>query len=415
MARTLTKKKRPTRVTQRKSAAKRVYLDYAAATPMRKEALAALVAYEKKHPENPSSIHRGGVFARRAIEEARQVFAEGLSAHADEIIFTSNATEANMTALTSAVEGFRAAFPGKTPEILISSIEHASVHEGALALVHAGKAIVREIPGDEYGTVSLKALRELITPNTAIVSVMYANNEFGTIEPVKDIVKVAVRARKENQLRYPLVHTDACQAAQFLDIASSRLNIDFLTISGAKFYGPKGVGVLYVRRGGSVTPVIPGEQEQGRRGGTEWGAGIVAAATAFALARRASAKEEKRLRKLSGALTADLIRRVPGVIINGHPTERVPHIVNFSVPGMAHDYLALALDAEGFAVSTGSACTGTLGADSRVILALKKQGVHGGIRVSLGSDTTAQSLKEFVSALGRILARMEPYADVSDI
>jgi len=358
---------------------------------------------------NPGGIHEFSLKEKNKLEKARKIIAEILGARNYEIVFTSGATESNNLAIFGLINNF------KKPHIITTNIEHASVLEVCRHLEETKKAEVTYVEVEENGIVDPKKIKKALKKNTVLVSVMYANNEFGTIEPVKDIVKVAVRARKENQLRYPLVHTDACQAAQFLDIASSRLNIDFLTISGAKFYGPKGVGVLYVRRGGSVTPVIPGEQEQGRRGGTEWGAGIVAAATAFALARDASEKEEKRLRKLSGALTADLMRRVPGVIINGHPTDRVPHIVNFSVPGMAHDYLALALDAEGFAVSTGSACTGTLGADSRVILALKKQGVHGGIRVSLGSDTTAQSLKEFVSALGRILARMEPYADVSDI
>lgn len=394
---------------------RRVYLDYAAATPLSKEALSALVAFEKRHGANPSSTHADGVAARRAIDEARQVFARELSAHSDEIVFTGNATEANMIALESAVEMFCAASPDVVPEILISSIEHASVVAAAEKLVRAGRATVREIPVDEYGIVSLKILREMITPSTAIISVMYANNEFGAIEPIRDVVKAAAHARKTHQTRFPLVHTDACQAAQFLDVASSRLNVDFLTMSPAKLYGPKGVGVLYVRRGVMVVPVIPGEQEQGRRGGTEWGAGIVSAARAFEQARAVSVKEAKRLEKLSVSLRADLVRRIPGVVLNGHPTERVPHIVHFSVPGIAQDYLALALDATGFAVSTGSACTSALGADSRAILALGRPGISGGIRVSIGRDTTTSDLKRFVSAVTEILTRMKPYAGLSDL
>lgn len=394
---------------------RRVYLDYAAATPLSKEALSALVAFEKHHGANPSSTHADGVAARRAIDEARRVFARGFSAHPDEIVFTSNATEANMIALESAVEMFRGASPDVVPEILISSIEHASVVEAAEKLMRAGRATVREIPVDEYGIVSLKTLREMITPSTAIISVMYANNEFGTTEPIRDVVKVAAHARKTHQTRFPLVHTDACQAAQFLDIASSRLNVDFLTMSPAKLYGPKGVGVLYVRRGVMVVPVIPGEQEQGRRGGTEWGAGIVSAARAFEQARAGSAKEAKRLGKLSAGLIKELTKRVLEVVVNGHPTERVPHIVHFSVPGIAQDYLALALDAAGFAVSTGSACTSALGADSHAILALGKPGISGGIRVSIGRDTTAHDLAQFVTALTKILARMKPYAGLSDL
>lgn len=393
----------------------RVYLDYAAATPLSREALAAMVAYEKRHSANPSSMHREGVAARHAIEDARKTIAELLFAHHDEIVFTGNATEANAIALISAVEMFRIAHPGVVPEILISSIEHASVIAAAEALARAGRAIVREVPVDEQGVISLKALREMITPATAVVSVMYANNEFGTIEPIREVVKAAARARKAYESRFPLVHSDACQAAQFLDIASSRLNADFLTISPAKVYGPKGIGVLYVRRGVVATPVVPGEQEDGRRGGTEWGAGIVAAAVALREARRTAPKEATRLGKLSAGLRADLIKRISGVVLSGHPTERVPHIVHFSVPGIAHDYLALALDAEGFAVSTGSACTSAEGADSRAILTLGKPGVSGGIRVSLGRDTNVRDLKRLVTALGTILERMAPYAKLSDI
>lgn len=394
---------------------RRVYLDYAAATPLSKEALSALVAFERRHGANPSSTHADGVAARREIDEARHVFAREFSAHPDEVVFTGNATEANMIALKSAVEMFRVASPDVVPEILISSIEHASVVAAAEKLMCAGRATVREIPVDEHGIVSLKTLREMITPSTAIISVMYANNEFGTIEPIRDVVKAAARARKVHQSRFPLVHTDACQAAQFLEIASSRLAADFLTMSPAKLYGPKGTGVLFARRGVTVTPTIPGEQEQGRRGGTEWGAGIIAAAAAFTQARKGSAKEGKRLEKLSAGCIAELTKHIPEAVVNGHPTERVPHIVHFSIPGIAHDYLALALDAEGFAVSTGSACTSALGAESRAILALRKPGISGGIRISIGRDTTARDLKQCVRALSKILARMRPYAGLSDL
>jgi len=394
---------------------RRVYLDHAAATPLDARVVRRMRKFETTQFANPSSIHTEGVGARREIEIARKQIAEHLGAHTDEVIFTGSGTESNAFALRGVVDAYRKEHPGVIPVVAVSSVEHSSVRSTLAGLEAEGAVRVVEIPVDEGGVVNLKMLKEALTDEVVLVSIMYANNEIGTTEPIREIMKLVRHHRKETGGVYPYVHTDACQATQFLDINVGRLGVDLMTLNAAKIYGPKGIGALFVRRGVALGALIPGEQERGLRGGTENGVGIVGFAEALVRARTGADKESIRLTKLTDRLENMLRAKILGVVINRHPTLRLPHILHFSVPGFTHDFLALALDAKGFAVSTGSACTSADSYDSRGILALGKEGITGGVRVSLGKGTTARDMDAFVKALLSIIERNAQFQFKSDL
>lgn len=383
---------------------RRTYFDYAAATPLAPSVLRVMKKFEQTYPANPNSIHREGVAARREIESARATIATICGAHADEIIFTKNATEANFLALTSAVEEFRRAHPEMIPEVLVSAVEHASIFD-AVARWGGGSVRMREIPVDTEGKVLEKELRAMLSTSTAVVSVMYVNNEFGVIEPLRRVARIIKEFRVKTGGQFPRMHTDACQALALLDINVARLHVDMMSLSPAKIFGPKGIGILFLRRGIS-RGAIPA--------GTEWGGGIVGAAAACARARAHAAENYRKLSLLHRAFVRALSREIPQAIFNSSD-DGIPSIINFSIPGVSSDYLSLALDAEGFAVSAGSACAASSARQSRAILALGKKGIASGVRVSLSPTTRRGDIGRFVRALKKILAVAEPYRFVSDM
>lgn len=388
-------------------------MDHAAATPVSEGALRAMAAAAKKFLGNPSAIHREGKAARAVLEGARAQIAGELAAHPDEIIFTSGATEANNMALQCVVRAAHARGIVR-PHIIISAVEHPSVLETARIL--AGEHTRVEIlPVDERGLVNPRELRKLITPETVLVSVMYANNEIGTIEPIADLAKEIRHARKVNGSAYPYFHTDAAQAANYLDINVARLGVDMMTLSSGKTYGPRGIGALFVKRGVKLNPLMHGgEHEDGRRPGTEPVALAVGFATALAEARTMSAKESKRVQKLRDSLAEKIIKKISGCTVNGNLENSLPNILNLSIDGVESDALVLYLDAVGIAVSGKSACKSSDSVSSHVILAVmgKREGV---IRFSLGRETTSADIARVVSELSRIVPLLREARAQSDV
>lgn len=392
---------------------KRVYLDHAAATPVDPRIARAMAPYLSRAFGNPGAIHREGVLARRAVEEARRSIASELGVLPDEIIFTASATESANLAITGTVEAWRAAHPAATPHIIVSSIEHDAVLAPARALEAKGVRVTR-LPVDREGVVDLAALAGAIGEETVVVSVMYANNEVGTIEPVAEIARVIRKWKKEHRgagrdrrargdARYPLLHTDATQAANYLDMHLPRLGADLLTMNAAKLYGPKGIGLLAVRRGTPLLPVIVGGgQERGLRAGTENVPAIVGFAEALRIARTLAARETRRLTALRDRAVSEIVRKIAGVVLNGAPTRRLPNNIHLTLPGTDHEYLAILLDARGFAVATKSACNEMEAEISHVLSRLRGRDdpkLLQGLRVTLGRGTTREDMRRFVRAL----------------
>lgn len=393
---------------------KRVYLDHAAATPVDPRVAKAMRPYLSRVFGNPGAIHREGIEARDAVEGARRVIADQLGILPDEVVFTASATESAQIAIAGSVEAWRAVNPaGAVPHIIVSSIEHDAVLAQSRALEARGARVTR-LPVDQDGIIDLAALAAAIDENTVVISVMYANNEIGTIEPIREVARVIRKWKKEYRgftrdrriapsAHYPLLHTDATQAANYLDMHIPRLGVDLLTMNAAKIYGPKGIGLLAVRRGTPLLPItVGGGQESGRRAGTENVPAIVGFAEALRIARKLSASETRRLSALRDRAIRAIARKIPSVVLNGARVARLPNNIHITLPGIDHEYLALLLDARGFAVATKSACNEAEGELSHVLLALYGTNDRKhleGLRVTLGRKTTHNELLRFVRVL----------------
>lgn len=380
---------------------KKIYLDTAAATPLDRRVLRVIRPYFGRHFANPSSLHAGGVLARRAVAAARQDTARALGAAAAEIIFTSGGTEANNLALFGVAKAL-----GRG-HIITTVIEHASVLEPCRALARAGFALTY-LPVKSDGLVEPTVLKKALRPETILVSVAYANNEIGTIQSIREIAKIIRHFRKSPDISgFPYLHSDACQAARFLDLDVRRLGVDLLTLNSGKIYGPKGVGCLYVRSG---TPLAPlqrgGGQEQNYRSGTENVPGIVGFALALELCSELRVKEAARLGKLRDYFIERLLK-LDNVTLNGSPTTRLPNNVNVSFAGADSEYLVLSLDAAGVAASSGSACSAQTKDASYVIRALggSEDEARGAVRFTLGRETTKGDLDYVLKILPAILSR----------
>lgn len=386
---------------------KRIYLDNAATTPVDMGVMSVVSATAKKFPGNPSALHKEGVAARQVLEGARVQIAGVLSAHADEVVFTSGATEANNMAIQGVVRAARVQGVAH-PRIIVSAIEHPSVLEVTRALEHEG-VLVDYLSVDPRGIVDLRELRKLITPETVLVSVMYANNEIGTVEPIRDIAKEIRHARKMNESSYPYFHTDAAQAANYLDLNTLSLGVDLTTLSSGKAYGPRGIGALYVKRGVILKPLIyGGDHEHGRRAGTESVALAAGFAEALTLAQKMKVKEFVRVQKLRDAFAKTILKKIPGSSINGDLATSLPNILNISIPDVDSEALVIYLDASGVAVSGKSACMSASGEPSHVLTALysEQKGEKASVRFSLGRDTKKQDLDYVIKILPGILEKI---------
>ena len=373
-----------------------IYLDHAATTPLRPEALEAMLPYLTERFGNPSSPHAFGRAARAALDEARERLAARLNAEPRELVFTSGGTEANNLALKGA------AWAGKARgnQIVTTAVEHHSVGHTLAYLEKFGFEIVT-LGVDRYGRVDPDELEARLGERTILVSVMLANNEVGTIEPVAEIVR-RVRSR-----RGILVHVDAVAAAPHLPIDVRVLDVDLLTLSAHKFEGPKGAGVCYVRRGVHILPQQQGgSQERYRRAGTEDVAAVVGMAVAYDLACAERETVGPRLRR-AGERLARALAAEPGIERTGHPTDRLPGLVSVVVPGIDGAELVMALDLAGIAVSTGSACTTGSTEPSHVLTAMgyPADEARGALRISLGRTTTEAEIERAALEIRAAIAR----------
>ncbi|MDO8620558.1 MAG: cysteine desulfurase family protein [bacterium] len=391
---------------------KRIYMDYASTTPLDPRVGKVMEPFFTKSFGNPSSIHAEGVVAKKALDNARTNVARCLEAHADEIVFTSGGTEANNLAIFGVVNFFTRSDLVK-PHIVTTNIEHSSVLEPLKELERKGRAEVTYVPVEENGIVKAENILSAIHPNTVLISVQYANNEIGTIQPIRKIGQLLSSVKgqrskvKGREKVYPLFHVDACQAPLYLRCLVNALGVDLLTLDAHKIYGPKGVGALYVRRGTPLSPILlGGGQERGLRSTTENIPAIVGFAEALRIATTEREKESLRIGKLRDQLHSDILQNVgmTKVIFNGDIKERLPNNLNISFFGVDTEFLTLRLDAEGIAVSTKSSCLKDE-KESYVVSALggTKERARCSLRFTLGRFTTKKEIERCARVLSTLL------------
>jgi cysteine desulfurase len=383
----------------------RVYLDHAATTPVDPEVAEAMARVLRETHGNPSSIYAEGRAARAAVDRARDEVAAAINAEPSEIVFTSGGTEADNLALRGALKARRDERDG----LVTTAVEHHAVIDTARDLERHAHVRVDVVGVDRYGIIDPEAIRDAIDERTSLVSVMHANNEIGTIEPIAEIGAIC----REEGVTF---HSDAVQTVGALEVDVRITPVDLLSINAHKFYGPKGVGALYVRRGTRIaTMQTGGGQEKGRRTGTENVAGIVGLGAAMRIARERRATESPRQARLRDRIIAGVRARVPDAVLTGHPTERLPNNASFCIPGTEGESLIVALDLEGFAVSSGSACTSGETEPSQVLLALglDRELAKGSLRVTVGRSTTEDQIDRFVESLSRVVTRLRDSAAVA--
>ena len=374
-----------------------IYLDHAATTPVRREVVDAMLPFLTEAFGNPSSAHAFGRTARAALDDAHDRLASSLGVEAREVVFTSGGTEANNLALKGA------AWAGKARghRIVTSSIEHHAVGHALRYLEKFGFEVV-ELPVDRYGRVDPDELDGALSDRTILVSIMLANNEVGTIQPIAEIVE-RVRSRKGI-----LLHVDAIQAAPYLDLRLRELGVDLVSISGHKFEGPKGIGALYVKHGTHIlSQQHGGEQERHRRAGTENVAGAVGLAKAYELCAAERAPTVERLRASRDRL-AEAVLEVPDTELTGHPTDRLPGLLSIIARGTDGSAVSLSLDLEGIATSVGSACTTGSTEVSHVLSAMgyPEDEARGALRLSLGRTTSDEDVATASEVVPRVIASM---------
>ena len=383
---------------------KRIYLDHAATTPTDPRVLETMLPYFSGAFGNPSSIHSLGQETRAAVEEARHKIASLIGAQSEEIIFTSGGTEAD----NFAIKGAASANKQKGNHVITTSIEHHAVLESCKFLEGQGFGVTC-LSVDRNGLVDPDEIRKAITAGTILISVMHANNEVGTVQPIADIGKIAGE-------RGICFHTDAVQTVGHIPVNVNELGIDLLAMSAHKLYGPKGVGALYIRKGTRIDSFMHGGgQERGLRASTENVPAIVGFGKAAEIAQREVDRESKRLTSLRDKLIQGLFERIPEIHLNGHPVQRLPNNVNVSIGFVEGESMAIGLDMEGIAASTGSACTSHDLEPSHVLLALGLPGVlaRGSLRFSLGRETTEEEIGRVLEVLPRIVARLRAVSPLS--
>lgn len=373
-----------------------VYLDNNATTPLDPAVAEKMSEFLKEHFGNPSSLYPIGREVKDIINEAREIIAKALGASRSEIVFTGSGTEAD----NFAMRGVLNAFPEKN-EMITSAIEHPAVLQTANFLEQTGVKVTY-VPVDEHGMIDLEFLKEAITPQTALISIMFANNELGTIQPIEKVSKIA----KEKGV---LVHTDAVQTFGKIDVDVNALGVDLLSISAHKIYGPKGVGALYIRKGTKISPLIyGGHQEREMRAGTENTIGIVGFGEAVRVIRKRGDKAKKRIEKLAERLKRGVEEKIPKVKFNGHEKKRIKGTLNFSFLGLEAEAILLALATKEIYVSTGSACSEGAEEESHVLSAigLRPEIARSSIRMSLGRFNTEEDIDIVLSELPEIVEKL---------
>ncbi|MDO8583843.1 MAG: aminotransferase class V-fold PLP-dependent enzyme [bacterium] len=388
-----------------------IYLDHASTTPLDRRVFEAMKPFFLDVYGNPSSLHRAGLKAKEAVMESRATIAHLLNAHPDEIVFTGSGTESDSLAILGTINAIKI----EKPHVITSAIEHHAVLEPLQYLKKTGKIDLTILPVSADGLVDVGDVKQALTLNTVLVTIMAANNEIGTIQPIADIGRAILAWRKEHGTAYPYFHSDACQAAGALDINVEQWHTDLLTMNGSKIYGPKGIGLLFVRRGTTINPMIRGGgQERGLRSGTENVPAIVGFAQAFKLAQADREKENARLTALRDRLIKGLMT-ISKTRLNGHATKRLPNNVNISFLDTEGEATVLYLDAADIMASTGSACASSSLDASHVIigLGLPYEAAHGSVRFSLGHDTTAQDADRVIEVMKSIIERLREMSPVN--
>ncbi len=396
---------------------KRIYFDHSATTPVDPQVLRAMLPYLKNDFGNASSLHSFGQKARAGVEAAREQVAEFLSCQSKEIIFTSGATESNNLAILGLVRRARALDPKRKIHVITSAIEHPAVLEVCRELKKE-EVEVTYLPVNRAGLVRAEDVKKTIRPETILVSIMYVNNEVGTIQPIKEIGqlvgKINASREKQNKIYF---HTDAVQAANFCDCRVDFLGVDLLSLSAHKIYGPKGTGVLFVRSGTPLLPIVfGGHQEQGLRSGTENVAGIVGMGRAVELL--ANKNELKRInaniKKLRDKLVKVILQKIPDAVLNGDLEQRVPGNANFCFKNVEGESILLMLDMEGIAISTGSACSSGSLEPSHVLSAMgvSPEVSHGSLRITFGKENSLEDVSRLLEILPGIVARLRKMSPI---
>jgi len=407
-----------------KNIKKIVYLDNAATTPMDLKVKKEVEKYFSKNYGNPSSLHRLGRKAKRVVDNARFKIANILNAQQKEIIFTAGGTESD----NMAIFGIARAYKKFGNHIIVSKIEHHAVLNPCEALKKEGFEITY-INVDKEGIIDLEEFKKSLKSETILVSVMYANNEIGTIQPIAKIAKIISDFRKKKlefeindsefkeKIFPPFFHTDACQAAGYLDLNVKNLGVDLMTLNGSKIYGPKQIGILYKKTGIDLEPIIyGGGQEFNLRSGTENVASIAGLAKALELAEKNKKSEVKRLTILRNYLIDNLIKKIPKIVLNGDLKNRLPNNINISILGIEGESILLMLDDYGICASTGSACTSKSLKPSHVIVALTKSDelAHSSIRFTLGKFTKKSDVDYLLKVLPNIVKNLRSISSIKN-
>ena len=388
---------------------KKIYLDNAATTPTDPEVLKAMLPYFSEKFGNPMSIHSFGQEASEAINKARKQVADFLNCNPEEIIFTSGATESNNLAIKGIIKKYfylskdsNLSASGK-PHIVTTAFEHHCVLETIKFLEKSGQAEITYLPVYEEGIVKLEDVKNALRPNTILVSIMYVNNEIGTVQPIEEIGKLIKSTNDKISF-----HTDATQAVNYFNCDVEKLNVDMLSFSGHKIYGPKGVGVLYIKKGTPISRIQDGgEQEFGLRAGTHNVPGIVGLGAAIAEIKNQKSKI-KNIVSLRDYLINRVLKEIPDSYLNGSKEKRSPNNINFRFDNVEGESLIMSLDMEGIAASTGSACSSNTLEPSHVLLSLglKPEQCHGSLRLSLGKDTTREEVNYTIDKLKEAVERL---------
>lgn len=398
-----------------------VYLDHAATTPIDPAVLRAMRPYLAERFANPSPLYSEATSARRAIDDARTSVARVLGTQSDAIIFAASGTESINLAIFGVARAYEKKYK-KPGHIISSTIEHHAVLEPINALVREGWHVTY-VPVDASGRIDPLAVVAAFRPDTVLVSIMYANNEIGTIEPIAEIGKELMKWRKKNATVYPYFHTDACQGAAYLDLTVDRLHVDLMSVNGSKVYGPKGIAFLYKRRSVNIEPIIyGGGQEFGMRSGTENVAGIVGLGRALELAQQKREKETARVEKLRNYLWREIEKSVPNVVLNGpivgrtSASGRLPNNLSVTFSGIDAEALILYLDTYGIACSSGSACATHNDETSHVLQAVGVSAAEARstVRFTLGNHTTKSDLTyvlRYLPKIVRSISTMNQYAN----
>lgn len=390
---------------------KQIYLDNAATTSVDPEILSVMLPYFSEKFGNPMSIHSFGQEAMEAVEKARRQLAEFLNADPSEIIFTSGATESNNFAIKGAIKKYNEnGFCSRTaPHIIISSIEHHSVLDTCKFLEKSGRAEITYLPVNKDGIVEIEDIEKALRPNTILISIMYVNNEIGTVQPIEEIGELIrdYNSQLPDAASRILFHTDATQAVNYFSCDVKRLNSDMLSLSGHKIYGPKGIGALYIRKGTAIRRTQDGgDQEFRMRAGTHNVPGIVGLGKAIELISKNN--DSEKIEELRDYCIEKVLERIPDSYLNGSKEKRSPNNINFRFDNVEGESLIMSLDMEGIAASTGSACSSGDLKPSYVLLSigLKPEQAHGSLRLTLGKDTTKEEMDHVIDKLKEAVERL---------